>query len=70
VRAGAVAAGLVVAGLVVAGLALVAGAVVLAGAVRAAGAAVIDVSAAEAGRMAEWALVTLMLVVRVLTWAG
>ena len=47
-----------------------AGAVVLAGAVRAAGAAVIDVSAAEAGLAAGRALVKLMLVVRVLTWAG
>ena len=46
-----------------------AGAVVLAGAVRAAGAAVIDVSAADAGLAAEWALVRLMLVVRRLTWA-
>ena len=46
-----------------------AGAVVLAGAVRAAGAAVIDVSAADAGLAAVWALVRLMLVVRRLTWA-
>ena len=36
---------------------------------EAAGAAVIDVSAAEAGLAAGWALVKLMLVVRVLTWA-
>ena len=52
------------AGLAGAMLALVAGALAPAGAVLTAGAAVIDVSAAEAGRMAEWALVTLMLVVR------
>jgi hypothetical protein len=58
----------VLAGAVLAG-AVLAGAV-LAGAVLAAGAAVIDVSAAEAGLAAEWALVKLMLIVRVLTWAG